>query len=221
MSTDEQVRRRLQEILTRSGVDEGRVALEVLYWLPEEFIKDYIQLFQKALSLGDENHGAGEEAKAGKAKVSSKRRGKPKSMAAQGGGKKYYKGEWVVKDDNAFEVKRRVDRKLRRVVNDTMRAVRAEEHAKKADQISVEVHKKMAKVREETTKLVEESQGVQDKVMDVYGGYPMDGSQGSRGGLEKRGELVERKMGKAIQKVCRDCGKINARQSSTCRYCND
>lgn len=188
MNNEDHIRQRVQKALVRQGVDSSRVEFEVMYWLPDEFMRDYIELFQAALTLGDENHASdGGDAGAGKAKVSSSRRGKQKSMEARGG-KKYYRGEFIIKDEIALEVKKRVDRRLNRLIGMVWEQVSAEVAEEKARKAEVESHGKRG------------------------------GSHGSTPGM---GVLVEKKMGKAIQKVCRDCGKINMRQLSSCRYCTD
>lgn len=111
------LRLRLQEAMVAAGVNQGRVALEVLYWLPKEFMEAYQELYYRALHLGDgdDQEKAGEDEGRIKAKVPSKLRGTKRGLSAQGGGKKY-KREWVVKDEQALEVKKRVDRVLRGLV---------------------------------------------------------------------------------------------------------
>lgn len=110
------VRARLQEILVASGVKSSEVALEVLFWLPVGFVREYGELYMRALALGDGSVGengakAGEDQGRLVAKVPSKLRGTEKGLSAQGGGKRY-KTEWVVKDEQALALKARIDRKL-------------------------------------------------------------------------------------------------------------
>lgn len=120
----DQVRMQIQELLVSAGVDHGRVAVEVLFWLPAGFVEAYQNLFMQALHLGDgdDRDKAGEDEGRIKAKVKSEKRGKPGGMSAAGGGKKYKK-EWVVKDEEALEVKQRVDRKLMDLIQGEARKV--------------------------------------------------------------------------------------------------
>lgn len=48
---ENEVRRRVQDLLSAAGVDSDRVGLEVLYWLPSEFMRYYRDLFERALKL--------------------------------------------------------------------------------------------------------------------------------------------------------------------------
>lgn len=113
----DQVRTQVQELLSSAGVDQGRVALEVLYWMPVEFLEDYRDLFMRALHLGDgdDRDKAGADEGRLVKKVKPEIRGKKGGMHATGGGKRY-KTEWVVKDEKAMDVKRRVDNKLKNLV---------------------------------------------------------------------------------------------------------
>jgi len=136
-----EVRRRMAERLSSAGLSEGRLSHEVLFLLPEEFVREYTELFFRALKEdtagmlgkvgGDEGQikkGIGrrrdkftrEKPKKGEEK------GKLRDGNAQGarGGEKGYKDHWIIKDDVAFEAKRRVDRKLRRIVQAAMRDAR-------------------------------------------------------------------------------------------------
>jgi hypothetical protein len=109
---EDKVRMRLQEILNAAGVPHGRIALEVLYWMPQEFVREYYELYMRAVHLGDGDDGekAGEDQGRIKAKVKSSARGGKKSMEAREG--KRYKVEWVIKDERALKLKTRVDGKL-------------------------------------------------------------------------------------------------------------
>lgn len=118
----------------------GRVALEVLFWLPEEFMREYQDLFMRALKLGDgdggekagadegrilegKGKGVGKETSRTKLgrevdevdesgeKTGKKIRVSGSQRGAQGGGKKY-KVDWIVKDEQALAIKARVDREL-------------------------------------------------------------------------------------------------------------
>lgn len=137
-----EVRRRYSDLLASAGVDSGRLSLEILYLLPEEFVREYTELFWQALreDISGINSGTGGEqqglviAKAGDMrKRKPRKRGEDgeflepavpgSDRGAQGGGKRY-RNHWIIKSEEALEVKRRVDRKLLRVIGTTRRAVR-------------------------------------------------------------------------------------------------
>ena len=141
---ENEVRRRYADLLASAGVDSGRLSLEVLYLLPEEFVREYVELFWEALREDIPSAGGGDNVikKAGEVKRNKKVRtgerdeqGRVREVAvpgsnrgAQGGGKKY-KTHWLIKSEVALEVKRRVDRKLVRIIGST----RGEVHAAMTD----------------------------------------------------------------------------------------
>lgn len=134
MSIEDQVRLRLQARLAAAGVAEGDVAKEVLFWLPMEFVREYEQLWARALELGDRSSlGAmsGDEGRSVKKVKSSlhTRRGRGE---ARGGGGKVYRGEWIVKDEIALEIKKRVDRRLKGIVQGVTDQVLREKGLRKA-----------------------------------------------------------------------------------------
>lgn len=188
----DQVRAQIQELLVSAGVDQGRVAVEVLFWLPKEFLDAYQDLYMRALHLGDgdDKEKAGEDEGRIKAKVDGKLRGTARGLGMGVGGGKRYKKEWVVKDERALEVKGRVDRVLKELV-------------------LAEMRKFMEERREEKRRRGGESRGDGGGVGQTHGGTP-----GVGGGV-----LVEfvRKDG-SVGKRCRDCGKIASRDWARCPY---
>jgi hypothetical protein len=125
---ENQVRRRVADHLARAGVHERSVATEVLYLLPDTFVQAYMKLFERALGLGEGSslgRGAGDEGQI-KAKVKSSDVGKKVGAVGKGRGKRYHAGVWVVKDEKAFEVKRRIDKRLRRLVAEIERLMRGD-----------------------------------------------------------------------------------------------
>lgn len=117
---EEQIRRavdkRVAEVLSAAGVDTRRMALQVLYYLPDRFVEVYEELFDKALKrAGEESPGAEGGADAGTlGKAPSGTSGsKGNKTQLRGGQGKKYKNIWVIKDDDALDLKNRVDKRLR------------------------------------------------------------------------------------------------------------
>lgn len=67
-------KRRYAELLSSSGLNSRRVAIEILYLLPPTFVKAYEDLFHDAVLLGDEGSGqkADRDAELGRAKGGSR-----------------------------------------------------------------------------------------------------------------------------------------------------
>lgn len=98
-------KKRLADALAGAGLDTRRVAMEVLYLLPTEFIRTYEAIFHEAISLGDEGSGtkADRDAELGRAKGS----GAHSSVHSR------KNSVFPVKDLEAFQQKEWIDRKLR------------------------------------------------------------------------------------------------------------
>lgn len=106
--TDDKLRRRLAEVLSSAGVNANRVALEVLFMLPAEFVRGYSDLFHRALNTTEDGMGARNDAKSELGRA----------QGAGGGGakaKKGTRGVFLVRDDRALGEKERVDRTLRKL----------------------------------------------------------------------------------------------------------
>lgn len=110
---DDAVTRRIAEIASAAGVPHARASLEVLYYLPKDFLDAYVELFNSSLKL--DSGGVGGPADEGKAGVSSSYKGKRPMVT--GGGKRY-KEYWVVLNDSSLDMKNRVDKRLRQVARD-------------------------------------------------------------------------------------------------------
>lgn len=204
---------RLQEAMVSAGVNESRVSLEVLFWLPPEFMRAYQELFMRALHLGDgdDTERAGRDEGRQKSSVrdggkdgglrtrarSKLREGEEGEVAdgkggrkkAQGGGTtrgarpgKKYKREWVVKDEDLLEVKKKVDAVLRGLVPKEMR------------------------------KLVER-EGRIGEGRETRGSIPGGETRGSTPG----GRLLPMAGGKG-GKQCEECGRIAARDWVRCPF---
>lgn len=98
--------------------------MEVLYWLPENFARLYMQMVDKALkmddgvgsSMGGQSGDEGQiKAKVGTGPQKGKQAGglftRESGAHARGTGKRY-RQHWLVKDENAFALKGKIDRKL-------------------------------------------------------------------------------------------------------------
>jgi hypothetical protein len=109
---DDEVRRKYQDFLASAGISENRVATEVLYWLPHEFMEGYRELFHQALILGDGTKSGVNRLGENVVRKVTKERGKKGSMRATQGSAPGMGGGWVIRDERALEVKRRVDRAL-------------------------------------------------------------------------------------------------------------
>lgn len=113
-------RKKLAEVLASAGVDAGRVAIEILYLLPEGFVREYERLFHDALTTGEEGRGRADEQKALLGKAVGKRtiRSGGETMGAAKAGKKApdrIGGGFVVRNDERWGEKQRVDRELRKL----------------------------------------------------------------------------------------------------------
>jgi len=145
-SIDRLVRRRIAEIMSAAGVDQGRIGVEVLYELPPSFARAYEELWR--IATGDEGHD-------GQGRASDRRRdaevgvsADPKNKGGGGGGRlrdtersRERMGELVVRSggsarrsvrvgargpgsglslgpEEALRLKERVDKRLRAVARD-------------------------------------------------------------------------------------------------------
>ena len=109
---------RFTDMMAAAGVGHDRMALELLYWLPMDFLDLYQELYMRGLA----NTDGGTEAR-GRAGASSAAVGKAAAKTAAG--QKTYKKYWVVGDEDALELKERVDKRLRAMTRE-MRLILAE-----------------------------------------------------------------------------------------------
>lgn len=104
---DDKVRSRLAEIRAAAGVPHAQISLEVLYFLPERFLKAYQDMFTRALkSDGGESARAKSQAEAGEV---------GKARGSTGGGGRRYKKSFVVLDEKALDLKSQIDKRLRMI----------------------------------------------------------------------------------------------------------
>jgi len=103
---------RFTAMMAAAGVPVHRMALEILYMLPRDFIDTYAELF--TLALAGDDGGAGAR---GEAARQTGELGKAARKTAGGQGKKYKK-YWTVKNDAALELKDRIDKRLRSIARE-------------------------------------------------------------------------------------------------------
>jgi len=134
---EEEVRRRILSLLSSAGLPETEVAREVHYWMPQEFMEFYRDLFLKALQLegrGHEGHtrtntrgervSVGDNHRVGVGVPRQRKRETDEAYAerirpligATGSGGKRYKNHYIIRDAEAFKTKELVDRRLMEMV---------------------------------------------------------------------------------------------------------
>jgi hypothetical protein len=118
---DDRLRIRLAEIMSSAGLGYNQISLEILYLIPREFVDQYIALWEKALGAAGSGDKAGQQlhrdAQLGKHKTETAAKGK-KIGAGSGGQGKRYKKFFVIRDEEALELKGRIDRRLRNMARE-------------------------------------------------------------------------------------------------------
>ena len=132
-AVEREVRRRVADALAAAGVEGDRVATEVLYMLPPEFVRVYRQLFDMALKWSPRSgSGVTDEAAAtrGLSGGGKDRRdplhARTVRAAQDSGGKRWRQMPWTVKSEAASEAKSRLDRNIVRAAQETLRELRSE-----------------------------------------------------------------------------------------------
>lgn len=129
MPSDEEIRSVLKEMKSAAGVGHSVESLEVFLLFPDEFRRNYAELVARALKGAVEDQAGRtleRESGVGRAQVSSKYKGKRVGAGAGGAGKRYKKF-WTVRDENALEVKAKIDRRLRALSRDIVRMLEVRE----------------------------------------------------------------------------------------------
>ena len=115
---DDKVRARLAEIMAAAGNKHAEISLEVMFFLPRDFIQAYERLFDTALKAdnGEDGKARGQTAGAdlGKAKVTKNGAG----PTVGGGAPKRYKKAWFIQDTRALNAKTRIDKRLRMIARE-------------------------------------------------------------------------------------------------------
>jgi|SRR5882672_2488960 len=116
----EDPRHRLAEILSSGGVGYGQVSQEVLYMLPREFLDKYVQLWYMA--LGPLIQGQGQQmtrdGELGRAKTRTTEKGRKIGAGAGGEAKRYRKSGYSIRNELAFQLKDRIDKRLRGIARE-------------------------------------------------------------------------------------------------------
>lgn len=115
-------KRKLADALADAGVGSRRVAIELLYLLPDSFVAAYEQLFHEALSLGDEGKGEQNDEQA--------RVGRSKGSGASSGSSSRKGSVFPVKNEAKLEQKNWVDRQLRKLARTMAEGVVVEDRVK-------------------------------------------------------------------------------------------
>lgn len=115
----EDIRHRLAEIMSAGGVGYNQISREILYMLPREFIDRYIQLWE--LSLGPEVNNTQDmtrDGELGRAKTQTRVKGQVPGAGSGGVSKKYRTSGFRLRSERAFELKGRIDRRLRSIARE-------------------------------------------------------------------------------------------------------
>jgi len=126
---EDEVRKRLSERLASGGVASSRISQEILFMLPSEFVRMYCELYDRCfgpimVGVGDGGKDEGRIKRKGGAVGKGSEMKTRKMSGAQGGGKRFVQGNVPIKDEESLEKKRRLDRKLVRSVEESLRGTR-------------------------------------------------------------------------------------------------
>lgn len=117
---DDKLRSRLAEIRASAGVPHAQISVEVLYFLPEMFLKQYQAMFSQALK-SDGGEDARNRAQAQVGEVGKATGGRT------GGQGRRYKKSFIVLDERALELKSTMDKRLRTIARDIRQGLAGEE----------------------------------------------------------------------------------------------
>lgn len=120
MQVQQMAERRFTDMMSSAGVSHGRMAQELLYFLPRDFVNIYSEVFYQAYG-GSDTGGNGGSTSMGENRVEQAAVGKASGKGLQGLGgakRKTYKKYWVIADENAVEIKEKADKRLRALARD-------------------------------------------------------------------------------------------------------
>ena len=110
---EERAQRKFTDLMASAGITQDRMATELLYFLPRDFVDAYSNLFHDIFQLD-----AGANAR-GQRLVKDAELARTKGSAKTNG--KRHKKHWVITNPKAFATKEKVDKKLRKIARE-MRA---------------------------------------------------------------------------------------------------
>ena len=101
------------ELRESGGLSSGRLGLEILYLLPDDFVQFYGALFHRSLSVGDGSVMHGRSGGVDKAKGNSGTvLGSDTRLQASGSGKKYKNTPLMIGNEDMLKLKQRLDGRL-------------------------------------------------------------------------------------------------------------
>lgn len=109
------LRKRLADIRASAGVPHNQVALEVLYMLPGDFLRQYSALFSAALKSDGGESARAQQQQDGAVVGKTKSLGKTGRGPTVQGGQRRWKQAWTVQDDRMLALKTRIDKRIRAI----------------------------------------------------------------------------------------------------------
>lgn len=107
------------DMMAAGGVDHRRMAQELLFFLPRNFCDAYERLWYRGVAAKGTDGGSDQR---GRSQEEAAKVGKAKGSGAGGMGKRRsHKKYWVIADEEALEIKDRVDKRLRGMAREIMR----------------------------------------------------------------------------------------------------
>jgi len=204
---EELATKRFTDMMASAGVDHQRMALEVLFFLPPDFVNIYRELWYKGIGGKDDGGSSGrgrsaeENGKLGKARVSSGGSlgdGRKQRIHVSSGGakRKSYKEHWVVLDEDILRIKDKVDKRLRAVARDARE----------------ELHWVLEARRREAEEAAGGKAGAEDKAGEKTG------AQSRAGGSTGAGTGATGRAARSTAR-CGGCGRIAGSGWKFCSYC--
>jgi hypothetical protein len=116
----------MRELMESGGLPESQLGLEVLFLLPDSFVKFYQDLFHRALVGGSSGAVSGKGGGIDKALGHTGMvLGSETRLQAQGSGKRWKNPSSMIGSDKAMRVKQRIDKELESLVHDGTDALRS------------------------------------------------------------------------------------------------
>ena len=117
---------RFTEMMASAGVGASQMALQLMFFLPKEFRDTYEDLWHRAYAGKDDGGVNARGSADAEAAIVGKASGK--GLPGLGGAKrKTYKRYWVIADDQAVELKVRIDKRLRAMAREIRQELAAGE----------------------------------------------------------------------------------------------